>query len=80
VAPSVKIPDMTSTALVFATIGRPQVAQRLIRSARQRFPEMPVYVADQSLDVSAMEDFYKAFDVKLIRMPYDSGCAHLAIV
>jgi GT2 family glycosyltransferase len=61
---------------VFATIERPQVAQRLIVSARRRFPTMPIYVADQSLDVAAMSDFYTQMNVTLIRMPYDAGvCA-----
>jgi Capsular polysaccharide synthesis protein len=65
-----------SLALAFATIERPQVAQRLIASARRRFPTMPIYVADQSLDVSAMSSFYTQMNVTLIRMPYDAGvCA-----
>jgi GT2 family glycosyltransferase len=65
-----------SLALVFATIERPQVAQRLIVSARRRFPTMPIYVADQSLDVAAMSSFYTQMNVTLIRMPYDAGvCA-----
>jgi hypothetical protein len=65
-----------SLALAFATIERPQVAQRLIASARRRFPMMPIYVADQSLDVQAMASFYAHMGVTLIRMPYDAGvCA-----
>jgi GT2 family glycosyltransferase len=63
-------------ALAFATIERPQVAQRLIASARRYFPAMPIYVADQSLDVAAMASFYEQMNVTLIRMPYDAGvCA-----
>lgn len=65
-----------SLALVFATIERPQVVQRLIGSARRFFPAMPIYVADQSLDVTPMLSFYESTGTQLIRMPYDAGvCA-----
>jgi glycosyltransferase involved in cell wall biosynthesis len=65
-----------SLALAFATIERPHVAQRLISSVRQRFPAMPIYVADQSLDIAAMSSFYAHMRVTVIRMPYDAGvCA-----
>jgi len=65
-----------SLVLAFATIERPQVVQRLIASVRRHFPAMPIYVADQSLDVAAMASFYAQMQVTLIRMPYDAGvCA-----
>jgi GT2 family glycosyltransferase len=60
-------------ALGFATIERPQVAQRLIRSARDYLGNIPIYVADQSRDLEAMATFYRANDVHLIRMPFDAG-------
>ena len=69
-------PARPSLALAFATIERPQVVQRLIESVRRYFPDMPIYVADQSLDVAAMTSFYDQTQVRLIRMPYDAGvCA-----
>jgi GT2 family glycosyltransferase len=65
-----------SLALAFATIERPQATQRLIVSARARFPQLPIYVADQSRDVAAMTAFYAHMDVNLVRLPYDAGvCA-----
>ena len=66
---------MSSLALVFATIDRPQVVQRLVRSVRRYFPELPIYAADQSRQIDAMQAFYTAHGVNLIRMPYDIGVA-----
>src|SRR5262245_47070706 len=62
-----------SLALAFATIERPQVVQRLVLSVRRHFPELPIYVADQSRRVEAMLPFYEAHNVTLVRMPYDIG-------
>lgn len=49
------------------------MTQRLILSARKYFPAMPIYVADQSYRIDAMEAFYRRHDVTLVRMPYDIG-------
>src|ERR1700683_2826914 len=66
----------SSVALMFATIERPQVVQRLITSARRYFKSIPIYVADQSLNLAPMQDFYAEMQVTVIRMPYDAGvCA-----
>jgi GT2 family glycosyltransferase len=62
-----------SLALAFATIERPQVAQRLVRSVRKYFGDLPIYVADQSRQVTAIASFYEQYDVRLLRMPYDVG-------
>lgn len=62
-----------SLALAFATIERPQVAQRLIRSVRKYFPDLAIYVADQSRQIDAASGFYESHGVNLIRMPYDAG-------
>lgn len=62
-------------AIAFATIERPGLVQRLVVSARRRFPDMPIYVADQSRDVAAMLPFYERFAVRLVRMPFDAGVA-----
>ncbi len=62
-----------SLALAFATIERPQVAQRLVRSVRKYFGDMAIYVADQSRQVTAIAGFYEQHDVRLLRMPYDVG-------
>lgn len=71
-----RVTDGATLALAFATIGRPQVAQRLVLSARRRFPDLPIYVADQSLDAGPMSAFYRHMNVTAVRMPYDAGvCA-----
>jgi GT2 family glycosyltransferase len=62
-----------SLALAFATIERPQVAQRLVRSVRKYLGNMPIYVADQSRQVTAIAGFYERYHVRLLRMPYDVG-------
>jgi GT2 family glycosyltransferase len=62
-----------SLALAFATIERPQVAERLVRSVRKYFDDLPIYVADQSRQVTAIASFYEQYDVRLLRMPYDAG-------
>jgi hypothetical protein len=63
-------------ALAFATIGRPDLAQRLIRSVRRVYPELRIYVADQSQRVEEMLGFYDQHDIRLVRMPFDAGvCA-----
>lgn len=65
-----------SLALVFATIDRPHVAQRIIASVRQYFPQLPVYVADQTDPTPYMEGFYRQNQVNVTWMPHDSGvCA-----
>jgi hypothetical protein len=64
---------LPSLALAFATIERPQVAQRLVRSVRKYFADLPIYVADQSRQVAAMAGFYQQHAVTLLRMPYDAG-------
>jgi GT2 family glycosyltransferase len=64
---------LPSLALAFATIERPQVAQRLVRSVRKYFGELPIYVADQSRHVAANAGFYDQYGVSLLRMPYDVG-------
>jgi GT2 family glycosyltransferase len=67
----VKAPS--NLALGFATIERPQVVQRLIRSAREHLGPIPIYVADQSRDIDAISSFYEAFQVNVVRMPFDAG-------
>lgn len=65
----------SSLALAFATIERPPVVQRLIRSVRRYFPDMPIYVADQSREIGRMLAFYDAHRVHLVTMPFDAGVA-----
>jgi hypothetical protein len=60
-------------ALAFATLERPQVVQRLIVSIRKFRPEIRIYVADQSRRPEAMAEFYRAFAVTVIPMPFDAG-------
>jgi GT2 family glycosyltransferase len=63
----------SSLALGFATIERPQVVQRLVRSVRIYFPDLPIYAADQSRHLAAMSHFYAENKVSVLQMPYDVG-------
>lgn len=60
-------------ALGFATIDRPHTVQRIVHSARRYFPDIKLYVADQSRSVGMMQPFYEANGVTLVRVPYDAG-------
>ncbi|NVK13355.1 MAG: glycosyltransferase [Rhodobacteraceae bacterium] len=63
-------------ALIFATIGRPHMAQRLISSVRRHFPQMPVYVADQSEPEAEQAAFYEANGCTVAWLEHDAGvCA-----
>ena len=63
-------------AIAFATIGRPELVQRLVQSARRYLPDLPIYVADQSRQIDSMLPFYRSAGVRLVRMPFDAGvCA-----
>jgi hypothetical protein len=62
-----------SLALAFATVERPQVVQRLILSVRRYYPDLPIYVADQSRHIDAIAHFYEAMQVTVVAMPYDIG-------
>lgn len=67
--------EQMNLALVFATIERPPLVQRLVRSVRRHFPDMPIYVADQSRRPGSMASFYEAQRVQLVAMPFDAGVA-----
>lgn len=68
--------NTSKLALAFATIERPHAVQRLIRSVRKYYPDLPIYVADQSKRIEPMTAFYEQMRVNLLRMPYDAGvCA-----
>ena len=60
-------------SIAFVTMDRPDAAQRFVRSARRLFPDVPIYVADQSAALAAMREFYEAERVTLVRMPFDAG-------
>jgi GT2 family glycosyltransferase len=60
-------------AIGFVTLERPDAAQRFVRSARRMFPDVPVYVAEQSRTLGPMEEFYAAERVTVIRVPFDAG-------
>ena len=63
-------------ALVFATISRPHVVQRLVLSVRKYFPDVPIYIADQSYPNSWMEQFYSENNCSVAWMDHDAGvCA-----
>lgn len=64
-----------SVALAIPTIERPMAVQRLVRSARRYLPDVQIYVGDQSRPDPFMDEFYRANDVHLIRLPYDCGVA-----
>ena len=46
-------------SFLFATINRPQATRRLIDSIRRKYPEMPIYVGDQSAPTPEMQAFYE---------------------
>jgi hypothetical protein len=70
--------NTSQLALAFATIERPHAVQRLIRSVRRYYPDLPVYVADQSQRIEPMTAFYGEMCVNVLRMPYDAGvCASI---
>ena len=63
-------------ALVFATISREHTTQRLINSVRKHFPDMPIYIGDQSGKSAVMEEFYRRNNCTVIWMEHDAGvCA-----
>lgn len=62
--------------LVFATMSRPHVAQRLIESVRRFFPDMPIYVADQTHPTPQQQAFYDQTGCKVAWLDHDAGvCA-----
>lgn len=64
---------ITDITLCFATSRRPHCAQRLILSARQRYPKLKIIVADQSDDDYQQSQFYRANNVEVVFVPADSG-------
>lgn len=63
-------------AMVFATFRRPHTVQRLVNSVREYFPDMPIYVADQSGPTDEMRDFYARNNCEVVWMELDVGvCA-----
>jgi len=62
-----------SWAIGFVTLERPVLAQRFVRSARLMFPDVPIYVAEQSRRLGPMAEFYEAERVTVVRMPFDAG-------
>lgn len=62
-----------SWAIGFVTLERPFMAQRFVRSVRRLFPDVPLYVAEQSRRLGPMAGFYAAERVDVIRMPFDAG-------
>ena len=59
--------------LVFATVARPHCVQRLIRSARQIYPDIPIIVADQSFPACDLKDFYINNSVDAVFLSPDAG-------
>lgn len=69
-------PQPAQLGLVFATILRPHVAQRLIESVRRFFPDMPIYVADQTHRTPQQQAFYDKTGCKVAWLDHDAGvCA-----
>ena len=66
----------TDISFLFATINRPQATRRLIDSIRQMYPEMPIYVGDQSTPTPAMQAFYEDRHVQARFFPFDSGVSY----
>ena len=70
---SANLPSPSDLAVGIVTFERPAVVLRLIHSVRARFPDIPIYVADQSRDVEPMMGAYEAFGVRLVSMTFDAG-------
>jgi hypothetical protein len=64
---------MEDVALIFVTMDRPDAAQRFVCSIRERFPDLPVHVADQTEPTAFMRAFYERHRVNVLWMPHDSG-------
>lgn len=64
---------LSELALVFATIDRPNAVQRLINSVHHFYPEMKIYVADQSCPSEYMKEYYRDMSVNITWMPHDAG-------
>ena len=63
-------------SFLFVTMNRPQAARRLISSVRQFYPEMPIFVGDQSEPGPAMRAFYDEHRVAATFFPFDSGVSY----
>jgi len=73
---------MDEPTLVFVTIARPQCAIRLIQSARDRFPAMPIEMVEQVDGDSELEAVCRTYRVGRTAVPFDSGvsvCRNLAL-
>jgi hypothetical protein len=66
---------MSTGCIAFVTIGRPLLAQRFVTTARRYFPDLPIYVVDQTQNIGPMRDFYSAHQVRAIPIAFDSGLA-----
>jgi GT2 family glycosyltransferase len=64
---------MENVAFIFTTILRREEARRCILSAREHFPELAIYVADQSGENSEQADFYRRHDVSYWFVSFDMG-------
>ena len=74
--PSIRPRNANRLALVFATFQRFHAAQRLINSVRKYYPDMPIYVADQSVPNKEMLDFYEHHKCETVFVDTDVGvCA-----
>jgi glycosyltransferase involved in cell wall biosynthesis len=60
-------------ALVVATMSRPHAVQRLIESVRCFFPNMPIYVADQTSPTRQQQGYYEQAGCKVTWLDYDAG-------
>jgi hypothetical protein len=63
-------------SFLFVTINRPQAAERLIDSIRRQYPEMPIYVGDQSTPTPEADAFYRERGVHARFFPFDSGVSY----
>lgn len=66
---------MKDITFIFTTILRPDCTRRLIASIRRHCPTLNVIVADQNPVDPAMDAFYRAHDVTVRYLPFDSGVA-----
>jgi len=65
--------SLDDLSICFATLDRPYCAQRLIRSIRSHYPEVPILVADQGAPEPEIERFYAAHGVEARFLSADAG-------
>lgn len=62
-------PDVNNISVIIKTFQRPKTVNRTIKSIRRFYPDIPIFVSDDSQEPTIIEDK----DVKFYQLPFDSG-------